>query len=405
MMLLRFLLTSCLIMAFEYNLSYCAQQTVTQSGLTKARTKQISEFEKNGIRKVIRDYADTVVLIYSISNEANDDGLIYNTSVRQRLKKHHYKTGVSSGVILSQDGIICTTNTGIMNSDTFIVSVNSELRSQVNDNKITLGKNDYKAELIKAFPTLNLAFLRINPRNKHKFHYAQLGTDNLLMSSKDRILLNNSVVIGKTKGENFVNALRPAYSKNNFSIFSTGVEQLKYQADNGDSRLLAQNTVTNPAIIAETGGGAIFNMRGKLIGIASPQYDNFGSLNPTAIPISTVKKALSVAVPGIFKFEDRKSLGIETTDAQKLKLSSNMKKILKISATIKEIGIKVKSVELNSAADEAGIQPGDVILTYNNAAITSSEILHNLEKLTLSGETITMKILRKNTILDIEICK
>ena len=403
MTLFRLLLTAIWVTAFGYDVSYCSQQIITKAEFQNKRLKQIDEFEKNGIRNVIRDCSDTVVLIYAISSAADDDNLIYNASARPRLKKHHYKVGVTSGVILSQDGVICTTNTGIMNADKFIVSINSEFRSQSNDTEVTLAENDYKAELLKAFPESNLAFLRINPRGNQALHYAPLGNDAALINGKDRILLNNSVVIGKAKGENFVNNINPANSKNNFSKFVAGIEQLKYATENGKAALNAQNPITNPAIIAETGGGAIFNMRSQLIGIAAPIIDNFGNASQNAIPVSVVKKALSIALPGLLRTVDTQSLGIKVTDGQEVKISKSMKKILKISSTTEKLGAKVISVIMNSLADEAGIQPGDVILTYNSEPITNSEVLINLEKLSLAGQTITMKILRRNTLMDIEI--
>ncbi len=403
MIIFRLLLIAILVMAFRCDVSYCSQQIVANAEFKKKRLEQIDEFEKNGIRNVIRDCSDTVVLVYSISSEADNNNLIYNSVARPRFKKHHYKIGVTSGVILSQDGIVCTTNTGIMNADKFIVSINSEFRPRVNNSEITLAKNDYKAKLIKTFPELNLAFLRINPEGKQALHYAPLGNDAVLINSKDRILLNNSLVIGKAKGENFVNNINPANSTNNFSKFVAGIEQLKYETENGKVALIAQNPVTNPAIIAETGGGAIFNMSGKLIGIASPLTDNYGNASQNAIPVSVIKKALNIALPGIFKISDIQSLGIKGVDAQKLKISKNMKKILNIPLTMEKLGVKVKSVVLNSLADEAGIQQGDIILTYNGEPVTNIEDLTTLEKLSLIGQTITLKILRRKTLIDIEI--
>ncbi len=403
MIVFRLLLIATLVTAFQYDLSYCSQQIITKAEFKKKRLEQVDEFEKNDIRNVIRDCSDTVVLIYTISSEADNDNLIYNSSARPRLKKHHYQIGVTSGVILSQDGIVCTTNTGIMNADKFIVSINSEFRPKSDDTEITLAENDYKAELLKTFPALNLAFLRINPRGNQALHYAPLGNDTALINGKDRILLNNSVVIGKARGENFVNNINPANSKNNFSKFVAGIEQLKYNSENGNVALIAQNPITNPAIIAETGGGAIFNMNGKLIGISNPIIDNFGNASQNAIPVSLVKKALNIVLPGILKISDSQPLGIEVADAQKLKISKNMKKILKIPPTTETLGVKVKSVVLNSLTDEAGIQPGDIILTYNGEPITNSEVLTTLEQLSLVGQTITIKILRRNTLMDIEI--
>ena len=402
MVLQRFLLTCC---AASLTYSCAAYNVVTKSELAKKQKEQIDKFEINGIKTVIRDCASAVVLIYTISNEADDDGFIYNSSVRQRLKKHHYRIGVISGILISSGGIVCTTYSGVMNADNFVISVNSEMRPQVDNNKITLGNNDYKAELIKAIPNLNLAFFRIKSDKKCNFPYVKLGNDAPFINGKDRILLNSAVVIGKAKGENFVNALKPANRTNNFSLFATGIERLKYQKENGNDVLVAENPVTNPAIIAETAGGAILDMDGKLIGIAAPTIDFIGNTNQTAIPVSVIKKAARIAIPGIIKFGDGGSLGIEFDDKRNVKITKNLEKLLKIPKGIKHLGAVVKSVALKSLADNAGIRPGDVILKFNNKLVTDEDTFRRLEKYSIGSNAISLKLLRNNNLLEMEIYK
>ena len=45
------------------------------------------------------------------------------------------------------------------------------------------------------------------------------------------------------------------------------------------------------------------------------------------------------------------------------------------------IGIRVKSVHVNSPADKAGIMPGDIILTHNKDIVTNTKEFDNLQKL------------------------
>ena len=389
--------------------AYCAkadQEIVTSSDILKDRKEKINQFEKNNIKSIINEYSDAVVLIYSISNKAEDDGLIYSTKVKPRLKKHHYKVGVSSGVLISQDGIICTTYSSVMNADTFVVSVNSEFRAKVNDNKIVIGADDFKAEIIKLIPNLNLAFLRIKPRDNRTFHYVKLGNDTAMINGKNRILLNSSLVIGKAKGESFVNVIKPANSNNNFSVFVAGIEQLYYKKEQGIPMLLALNTSTNPGIIPETEGGAVLNKDGKLIGIASPQLDQFGNIIQCAIPVSTIKQAINIALPpNVFQIKNTEPLGITLSDDKSFKISTSLRKLLKIPSDIKNLGVRVKSVILQSIADKAGIQPGDIILMFNDEVVTNEEILKNLEKISIKFQTIPIKILRQKSILELELYK
>lgn len=402
-MLKRFL-TSCLVFSIlSCYYANAAQKIVTKSDLTKAISEKSNKFKENGAKTIIRDYANAVVLIHTISNNVGDDGLIYNSSVKKRLKKHHYMHGVVSGVVLSKDGIICTTNTGVMNSDEIIVSINSELKPEIDDNQITIGKNDYRAKMIKTIPELNLAFLKITPKKGKTFSNIKLGNDAALINEKDRLLLNSAVVIGKAQGENFVTKVNPANSKNNFKIFASGVEKLMYQKQNGTPVLLIENSVTNSGIIPENEGGAVLDMYGNLIGIATVNYDDFSFARSTAIPVSVIKKGAKIAVPNLITNSDNTKIGINIINSKNFKLQDNLRKTLGISGKLKVSGAFVKSVDLRSVADSAGIQHGDLILKFNEDIVTDATTYKNLENSSIGEQTISLKILRGKNLLDIEV--
>ena len=402
-MLMRFL-KACLVIStvFCYN-AHSEQKIVTKSDLTKAIDEASNKLEENGAKTVIEDYSDAVVLIHTISNKAEDDGLIYNSAVKKRLKKHHYMHGVVSGVMLSKDGIICTTNNGIMNSDEIIVSINSELKSAVDDNKVTLGENDYRAKIIKTIPELNLAFLKIQPKEGKTFSNIKLGNDAALINGKDKLLLNGAVVIGKAKGENFVTKSKPANSKNNFTMFATGVEKLVYRKSNGMPVLLIENSVTNSGVIPENEGGAVLDMYGNLLGIATVNYDDFSFISSTAIPVSVIKQGAKIAVPTLISNSDNARIGINVIDSKNFEIPSNLRKTLGVSGKLKVHGAFVESTNLRSVADSAGIQHGDLILKFNEDIVTDAKTYENLENSSIGEQTISLKILRGKNLLDIEI--
>ncbi len=385
------------------NESCGSQDIITKAELNKKIDKTHEEFERKGVRQIVQDHADSVVLIYSISNSAKDDGLIYNSAVKKRLKKHHYKIGVVSGVIITDGGIICTPYSGIMNADDYIVSIKSEYRPAAKDNKISIGKNDYKAKLIKAIPDLNLAFLKIDPKDNESFKALKLGNDAALINGQDRVLLNGAVVIGKTKGKLFVNELKPANNQNEFSMFVSEIEKLKYEEENGKSVLIAENSTTTLGLAAESEGGAILGMSGKLIGISNITIDSFSNVSQTAIPVSIIKKGIKIAAPGILKVANDVHLGIDVEETKDLKLPENLRKTLKISEKLKNFGVVVKSVEMKSIADNAGIQAGDIILKFNNNIIKNKRTFNNFEKSSSGDALISLKLLRKNNLIDIEI--
>lgn len=376
-----------------------SQQIVTKDQLGKTINNISKEQAENSLSEIVKKYSDAVVLIHTISNIAEDDGLIYNSSLKKRLKKHHYKHGVISGVLLSEDGVICTTANGVMNSDEIIVSVKSELKPISDTSKIELGQYDYKAKVIKIIPDLNLAFLKITPHKKEVFSYIKLGNDTALINKKG-VLLNSSVVIGKAKGEDFVTQAKPANSKNNFSMIASGIEKLSYSKELGSPVLVIDNSLTNTAVFPENEGGAVIDNRGELLGIAYFNNEDFSMNNSLAIPVSVIKQALKIAVPNIL-FIPETYVGIKIKEVNKT-IPENLKKILHMKQNDNNF-VKIDSVELNSAADKAGLKPQDIILKFNNDFVKSIKIYKNLEKASWGEQTINLKILRDNKLLDFEI--
>lgn len=375
-------------------------QTLSEDQLSKATQEIIDQLQSNGGADTVKKYADTVALIYTISNSAKDDERIYNSAFKKRTKKHLYKHGVTSGVVISQDGVICTTSKSIMNSDKIIVSINSELRAPADNSKITLDKDSYVASVIKDIPELNLAFLRITLQKGKSLHYIPLGNDAELI--KGKLLFNSSVIIGKARGEHFVTELTPANTKNNFALIASGIEKLSYKKIKGTPTLLVDNAITYTGSFPEQEGGAIVNTSGELMGIA--YYDNdFEHRGPKGIPVSVIKQAIKIAVPQMVSAPDNYNVGINAS-MRKYKFPSSLQKTLKISKD-KDTAVCVDSIDVDSPADKSGIKPQDIIIMINNELVHDTETYKNLEKASWGNQTITLKILRDDKLMDIEIVR
>lgn len=359
--------------------------------------------EIDKMKELIRSSSRAVVLIHTLSNSAKDDGLIYNSALKKRLKKHHYRHGITSGVILSKDGIICATYDGTMNSDEFIVSIDSELRDVIDDNKILLTKNDYKAKIIKAIPELNLIFLKIRPKKKEIFDFLELGNDSALINENDKFIHNGAVIIGKAKGEHFVTISKPSNSINNFDIFSSGVEKLIYRKIDGAPALIIENAVTGDGVLPENDGGAIISLDGKLMGLAIINKDDFSKSSSLGIPVSVIKQGAKIAVPVLLDLGANSQFGIKAKDCEDLKLSETDRKVMGIDEKKEPFGIIVQSVALGSLADNTGIQAGDIILKFNDDIVKKYKTFQNLEKNSIGMQTIVLKILRNGTAFDMEI--
>jgi serine protease Do len=67
------------------------------------------------------------------------------------------------------------------------------------------------------------------------------------------------------------------------------------------------------------------------------------------------------------------------------------------------MGVLVQGMRRDSSAYEAGIRPGDVIVTFNGTAVTDGGQLSRLIQDTAIGSTATMSIVREGRKLEIKI--
>jgi len=129
-------------------------------------------------------------------------------------------------------------------------------------------------------------------------------------------------------------------------------------------------------------GGPVFNAEGRVIGIAAAQIR--GAQNKGfAVPIN-----MATTVLGDLETEGyprRGRIGVIVEDTTVLFASSR--------GLPKPTGALIVSVERDSPAQEAGLQPGDLILEYGGKKVPDSLYLVRFVRRTDPGETVTIKVL------------
>lgn len=65
-------------------------------------------------------------------------------------------------------------------------------------------------------------------------------------------------------------------------------------------------------------------------------------------------------------------------------------------------GVRITGVTPNSAAQEAGLQAGDVLLNYNGEAVSDMQVYSNLLRQSAPGDTVVIEILREGQTLSVE---
>lgn len=247
-------------------------------------------------------------------------------------------TGFGSGVIISKDGYIVTNNHVIENSDEIEVTLND--------------RRKFKAELIGADPTTDVALVKINEKDLPIVEFGnsdQLKLGEWVLAVGNPYNLTSTVTAGivSAKARN-INILR-----NTFSIES----------------FIQTDAAVNPG----NSGGALVNIDGQLVGINTAIASRTGYYTgySFAIPVSIVQKVVNDLME--YGTVQRALLGVTIAD-----LTSELAE----KEGIKDLkGVFVSEVTENGAARVSGIKAGDVLLSINDIAVNSgAELQEQISK-------------------------
>ncbi len=202
---------------------------------------------------------------------------------------------------------------------------------------------------------------------------AALGDSDSLQVGEPAIAIGNSLGYGQSVTTGVISAL-------NRNVFADDPDMI--------SGYLIQ---TDAAINPGNSGGALLNVKGEVIGINSSKIADYVIEGMGyAIPISTAKpiiedlmqKETRKKVPE----EERAFLGIAGTDVSE-------------EATVQyemPEGVYVKNVLENTAADEAGILKGDIIMYIDGEKITHMQELQGMLEYYAAGTEIEVVLMRQS---------
>lgn len=246
--------------------------------------------------------------------------------------------GSGSGVIISQDGYIATNNHVVEGAD--------EIKVMLNDNR------SYTARIVGTDPATDLALIQIKETGLPTIPLVnsdKVEVGEWVLAVGNPFNLNSTVTAGivSAKGRN-INILEDRYAVESF-------------------------IQTDAAINPGNSGGALVNLNGGLVGIntaiASPTgaYSGYGF----AVPANIVSKVVEDLLE--FGSVKRGYLGVSIRP-----LNNALADEIGIDITQ---GVYIQAVMDNSAAAEAGIQSGDVIVSIDGATIdTPAELQENIAR-------------------------
>jgi Do/DeqQ family serine protease len=268
--------------------------------------------------------------------------------------------GFGSGVIISPDGYIVTNNHVIENSQKLYVTLND--------------KREFEAELVGADKSTDLAVIKIKGEN---LHYLPYGNSDLLRVGEWVLAVGNPFNITST-----VTA----------GIVSAKGRSMQIIQDNYRIESFIQ---TDAAVNRGNSGGALVNLKGELVGIntaiVSPSGGYVGI--SFAIPVSIVQKVVKDLIN--YGVVQRAILGVS--------IGEITAEFAKDKGIDKIEGVYVSEVRDNSAAKEAGIEVGDIILKINNITVNSPAELQEQVGRYSPGDKITVLIKRKEKMKQFEV--
>lgn len=259
--------------------------------------------------------------------------------------------GQGSGFIISSDGLIMTNAHVVRGAREVIVKLND--------------RREFKAKVLGADPKTDVAVLKIDA---HGLPTASLG------SSKSLRVGDWVLAIGAPFGfENSVTA---------------GVVSAKGRSLPDDSAVpfIQTDVAVNPG----NSGGPLFNTAGEVVGINSQIYSRSGGYQGLsfAIPIELAARVKDQIV-ATGKVEHAR-LGVTVQEVNQAFADS-----FKLP---KPEGALIANVEKGSAAEKAGLRPGDVILRANEHPIVSSGDLPSQIGMAKPGDTLNLEVWRAGKV-------
>jgi len=262
------------------------------------------------------------------------------------------RIGSGSGVIINEDGYIVTNN--------HVIDAADDIEVTLDDNRV------FKAKVVGTDPSTDLALIQIKAKNLPYLPLTnsdEVEVGEWVLAVGNPFNLNSTVTAGivSAKGRN-INILR-------------------------DRSAIESFIQTDAAINPGNSGGALVNLEGGLIGINTAIASNTGVYMGYgfAVPANIVSKVVRDLEQ--YGMVQRGYLGLLIRS-----VDGNLAREKNLDVTE---GVYVDSISAHSAAGDAGIEIGDVIMEVDEIPVkTSAKLLEIIAK-HYPGDKVSLKVDRK----------
>ena len=268
-----------------------------------------------------------------------------------QIPKKRIQKALGSGVIISKNGYIVTNNHVVSDAKKIVVFTND-------------GKK-YKAKLIGTDPKTDLAVIKIESNNLKPIIF----TDSSNIQVGDIVLaIGNPFGLGESVTQGIISGI----NRNKVGI-------------NDYENFIQTDAAINPG----NSGGALVDLKGRLIGINSAILTKSGGNNGIgfAIPSNMVKFVVNSLIANGKVI--RGYLGVEISD-----IDSNKKSLYGI-----DYGVLVNKVLPKSAASNAGLKAGDIIVEINGKKVKDGASLRNKIAFLGANSKVKLQVFRNSKFI------
>ena len=359
-------ISACAVVKLSNRNSAAADSSAVVQSDTQFRTEDMSNDKWPDFTFAAETCVDAVVYVKVRATQqvvSNAGPLFRFFFGYERIPYSREVQGSGSGVIIREDGYIVTNNHVIAGANAIEVTLNNN--------------RTYPARLIGTDPATDVALIKIEEN----------GLPIVPFADSDQLRLGEWVLaIGSPYD------LRSTITA---GIVSAKGRSMPKDPNNPNEFRIESFIQTDAAVNPGNSGGALVNKEGKLVGVNTAIISQTGSYAgySFAVPSNIVKRITDDLMD--YGTVHRARLGIVM-----LPINDEIAKELKLSSVN---GVYITDMASDSAAAEAGIKVGDVVVEIGGSKVTGVSSVQELVNNFHPGDRAEVKVIRGGEALSFEV--
>lgn len=348
-----------------------ASMVLVAALLSVSTATAVTAAELPDFTKIVAEKSPAVVkIIVEQSAERRSDSQMNEEDIPEFLRRYFQipepqqgqpdRMATGSGFIISEDGYVVTNHHVVEDADTVTVRL--------------ADRREYDAELIGQDPRSDLALLRIDAKD---LPFLSLGQDDALQVGEWVLAIGSPFGLDYSVTAGIVSAKGrslPTRSRENYVPF------------------LQTDVAINPG----NSGGPLFNLDGEVVGVNSQIFTTRagGSIGLSfAIPVNVLRNVV----------EQLQETGTVTRGWLGVTIQNVDRNLADSFGLERPSGALISQLAPDGPAEQAGLEPGDVIIEFDGEPIETSADLPHVVGLIAPGEDVDVLIVRDRKRKTVEV--